>query len=195
MNVGSNKQYSRLYYLRWMLTVINSIEYCINRLNYELSLLSLSFCSNYNNFGDALDKLAGCTVSFLRIQLYNLLPHPWHHKTALKYPSNFFSPFGGCGTCLVPNFWSPFQFLRYFFKCFQNFHFLTPLTPLFWNLLLRMSQKASNFFFSFWGVWHMFSIQFLKPFLVLEVFFQNFHFLTPLTPLFWNLLLRPSQKP
>ena len=56
------------------------------------------------NFSDALDKLAGCTVSFLRIQLYNLLPHPWHHKTALKYPSNFFSPFGGCGTCLVPNF-------------------------------------------------------------------------------------------
>ena len=68
-----------------MLTVINSIEYCINSLNYELSLLSLSFCSNYNNFGDALDKLAGCTVSFLRIQLYNLLPHPGHHKTALKY--------------------------------------------------------------------------------------------------------------
>ena len=41
----------------------------------------------------------------------------------------------------------------------------------------------------------MFSAQFLKPFLVLEVFFQNFHFLTPLTPLFWNLLLRMSQKP
>ena len=72
------------------------------------------------NFSDALDKLAGCTVSFLRIQLYNLLPHPWHHKTALKYPSNFF--------------------------------------------------------FSFWGVWHMFSTQFLKPFLVLEVFFKIFIF-------------------
>ena len=40
--------------------------------------------------------------------------------------------------------------------------------------------------FSFWGVWLMFSIQFLKPFPILESFFKKIHFLTPLTPLFWK---------
>ena len=61
-------------------------------------------------------------------------------------------------------------------KC-QNFHFLTPLTPFF-----EKTKKFDLKKIFFGGMWHMFSIQFLKPFSILEVFFQKFCFLTPLTP-------------
>ena len=95
-------------------------------------------------------------------------------KKNLKILTFWKSSMGACGTCLVPNFWIPFQFWIFF-----KIIFWPPYPPFLKKL------KILTFLKIFFGdMWHMFSIQFLKLFSILEIFFQTFHFLTLLTPFF-----------